>query len=127
MCPGHGLLYPRRSPMMKQIALGNSLLSASRLAYGCWRVAGTWNAQEVKPDAPARGKEAIRAAFEAGYTLFDHADIYCDGMGEKIFGEFLKENPGARGQVLIASKCGIRKMNEPKPGAPYRYDFSASY
>jgi len=32
-----------------------------------------------------------------------------------------------RERVVIATKCGIRKPGEPKPGSPYRYDFSADY
>jgi predicted oxidoreductase len=32
-----------------------------------------------------------------------------------------------RGQVLIATKCGIRKAGSPHGNAPYRYDFSADY
>jgi predicted oxidoreductase len=73
------------------------------------------------------GRAAVIAAYEAGYTLFDHADIYCDGEAEKIFGVALKEISGMRERVVIASKCGIRKPNEPQPGAPYRYDFSGDY
>jgi predicted oxidoreductase len=99
----------------------------SRLAYGCWRIAGTWNPAEVAPQSEVQGRAAVIAAYEAGYTLFDHADIYCDGVPERIFGQVLKEIPGMRGQVLIASKCGIRRPGEPKPDAPYRYDFSAEH
>lgn len=102
-------------------------MSCSRLAYGCWRIAGTWNSAEVAADAHAGGRRAVLAAFEAGYTLFDHADIYCDGVAEEIFGQVLKEVPGMRQQVVIATKCGIRKPGEPKPDAPYRFDFSGDH
>lgn len=112
---------------MKTISLGSSSLTASRLAYGCWRLAGTWNSNEVKSDAEAAGQRAVIAAYEAGYTLFDHADIYCDGVAERIFGQALKEVAGMRGRVVIATKCGIRKPGEPTADAPYRYDFSADY
>jgi predicted oxidoreductase len=112
---------------MNTIPLGSSSLTASRLAYGCWRLAGTWNSDEVKPDAEAAGRRAVLAAHEAGYTLFDHADIYCDGVAERIFGETLLEVSGMRERVVVATKCGIRKSGEPTPGAPYRYDFSADY
>jgi predicted oxidoreductase len=112
---------------MKTIALGASSLHAGRLAYGCWRIAGTWNGAEVTPEGRKLGRRAVLAAYEAGYTLFDHADIYCDGEAEKVFGQALKEVSGMRERVLIASKCGIRKPGEPKPDAPYRYDFSAAY
>jgi predicted oxidoreductase len=69
----------------------------------------------------------VLAAYEAGYRLFDHADIYCDGMAERIFGEVLKEVPELRPQVLIATKCGIRWAGDPEPNAPHRFDFSAAH
>jgi len=112
---------------MKTVLLGNSSLACSPLAYGCWRIAGTWNPAEVKPEAQASGRRAVLAAYEAGYTLFDHADIYCEGMAETIFGRVLKEEPAMRDRILIATKCGIRKLGEPKPDSPYRYDFSGEH
>ena len=93
----------------------------SRLAYGCWRIAETAEAGNTT------GRLAILAAHEAGYTLFDHADIYCDGRAEEAFGKVLQEIAGFRDRVLIATKCGIRKPGDPKPGAPYRFDFSAAH
>lgn len=112
---------------MKTVTLGRSSLVTTRLAYGCWRLAGTWDAALVGPDRRAHGQAAVLAAFEAGYTLFDLADIYCDGVAESIFGEALKAAPDVRGRIVIASKCGIRKPGVPHGNAPYRYDFSASY
>ncbi len=66
------------------------------------------------------------AAYEAGFTLFDHADVYCDGVAEEIFGRALRKVEGMRERIIIANKCGIRMANE-LAGAPYRYDFSADY
>jgi predicted oxidoreductase len=71
-----------------------------------------------------RGKQAIRAAVDAGYTLFDHADIYGGGQSESVFGEVLRETPGLRDRLLIQSKCGIRIADD---SGPQRYDFSAGY
>src|SRR5688572_10163220 len=112
---------------MKKIALGNSSVVSSRLAYGCWRIAGTWDPAAVTPDAIDRGRQAVLAAYDAGYTLFDHADIYCDGVSETIFGQVLKKVPGMRPQIVIATKCALRKSGEPTPDAPFRYDFSAEH
>src|SRR6266566_3229463 len=98
---------------MKTIVLGNSSLSSSRLAYGCWRIAGTWNSAEVTTEAETNGRRAVQTAYDCGYTLFDLADIYCDGVAEKILGQALKESPGLRKGILIATKCGIRKSGEP--------------
>ena len=74
-----------------------------------------------------KGKRAIHAAVDAGYTLFDHADIYGNGECEKLFGEVLRESPDLRDRVLIASKCGIRMPGDPGPEDPARYDFSPSH
>ena len=83
---------------MQTVSLGGSPLKVSRLAYGCWRIA-----------APGvDGPRAIRAAVEAGFTLFDHADIYGGGVCEEVFGGVMKESPELRHRLFIASKCGIR-------------------
>jgi predicted oxidoreductase len=112
---------------MQTVHLGRSSLVASRLAYGCWRIAGTWEASKVAPEDLVSGRKAVVSAFECGYTLFDLADIYCDGVCESIVGQALKEVSGMRQRVLIATKCGIRKKSDPAPDSPYRYDFSAEH
>jgi predicted oxidoreductase len=112
---------------MQQIPLGVSSLYGSRLAYGCWRVAGTWNPAEVTAASRAAGQRAIAAAYEAGYTVFDNADIYCGGEAERILGETLRSVSGMRDKVVIVTKCGIRFAGSPRPDSPQRYDFSASH
>lgn len=112
---------------MQSVQLGKSPLTGSRLAYGCWRIAGTSEAAKVTPEAETAGRNAVLAAFEAGYTLFDLADIYCEGACERIFGRALKEARGMRKRVLIATKCGIRRKGDPNPDSPYRYDFSSGH
>ena len=93
---------------MQSVRLSDSQLLCSRMGYGCWRIAG-WEGAECTPERELHGRQAVVAAFEAGFTLFDHADIYSDGMGETIFGKVLKEIPEFRGRAIIASKCGIRR------------------
>ena len=112
---------------MKTVQLGNSTLTCARLAYGCWRIAGSWDPAGVTPESKAQGRRAVLAAFEAGYTLFDHADIYCGGLAESLFGEVLKEVPGMRERILIATKCGIRFAGDPLPESPFRYEFTAEH
>ncbi len=99
---------------MQTITVGSSDVIASRLAYGCMRIA----------DDRDRGKRAIHAAVDAGYTLFDHADVYGGGDSETLFGEVLRESPGLRDRVLVQGKCGIRVADE---HGPQRYDFSRDY
>jgi predicted oxidoreductase len=106
---------------MKTQRLGASSLESTRLGYGCWRIAETEEAGRTT------GRAAVLAAFEAGVTLFDHADIYCGGRAESAFGAVLGEVSGMRERVLIATKCGIRPAGQPDAGAPFRYDFSAEH
>ena len=112
---------------MQTISLGKSPLRTSRLAYGLWRVAGIRGAADVTPDIRAAGRNAIVAVYEAGYTLFDNADIYCEGEAERFLGAAFKEVSGLREHVLVATKCGVRRSGEPKPDSPARYDFSKEH
>jgi predicted oxidoreductase len=111
---------------MQTMTLGKSSLRMSRLAYGCWRLADTSNASKSKSEIWAAGKRAVIAAYDAGYTFFDHADIYGGGETEKIFGEWLRENPGMRDKISIVTKCGVRRPDDP-PGSPYHYNLSGEY
>jgi len=112
---------------MRTIELGKSGLKSSVLAYGCWRLAGTWSPAEVTADVEAAGRKAIHAAYEAGYTFFDNADIYTSGVCERILGQALKEMPGMRERVIVATKGGIRRPGDPHPGSPHRYDSSREH
>lgn len=105
---------------MQTVSVGGSGLVSSRLIYGCMRMVGDGTSNDV-----AHGKAAVYAAFDAGYTHFDHADIYADGRCEAAFGEILREAPGMRDQILITSKCGIRFAEE--NGTPKRYDSSKQH
>ena len=90
---------------MKTLLLGKSSVRSSRIGFGCWRIAETEEAGRTT------GRAAIIAAYEAGYTLFDHADIYCEGRAEKAFGAVLREVAGMRGAVVIATKCEIGRAH----------------
>jgi predicted oxidoreductase len=86
------------------------------IAWGMWRFAGA----DV---SVARAR--VDAAFEAGVTLFDTADIYgCDtpdgfGSAEALLGKVFAEAPGLRDKMVLATKGGIIL------GVPY--DSSAAY
>ena len=92
---------------MQTIELGKSGRMSSRLAYGCMRIAGDGGAADRE-----KGKLAIRAALDNGYTVFDHADIYGDGACEELFGELLQESPGLRDDIVLVGKCGVRLWGE---------------
>ena len=88
---------------------------ACRLGYGCMRISGD----------RAKGRAAVIAAYEAGYRLFDHADIYGGGACESLFGEILREVPGMRQAIVLQGKVGIRKAAG--KGQPGQYDFSREH
>jgi predicted oxidoreductase len=106
--------------LLETIKLGGSGPSSSRLAYGCMRLGG------IGSDSK-RGLRALQAAVDAGFTLFDHADIYGGGQCEELFGQFIKASPRLRDSLTVLTKCGIRRAGEPADSSPGRYDFSADY
>ena len=112
---------------MKTQVLGKSALVSSRLAYGCMRISGADPRERMTSEHETAARAAILTAFEAGYTHFDHADIYGNGLCEEIFGRVLRDVPGLRDQIVIASKCGIRWRGDPDPSAPHRWDFSKEH
>jgi predicted oxidoreductase len=95
--------------------LGKSGITVSPLAWGMWRLEG-------EDTAPVRA--LIDAAFEAGITLFDTADIYGFGgpgfgTAEELFGRALAEDASLRDRMVIATKGGITP--------PVPYNSSAGY
>ncbi|HVF94264.1 MAG TPA: aldo/keto reductase, partial [Sphingomonas sp.] len=90
--------------------LGKSGISVGPVAWGMWRFAGA---------GVDTGRRLIEAAFAAGVTLFDTADIYgFDGTGgfgdaESLLGEVFAATPGLRSRMVLATKGGIT------PPVPY--------
>lgn len=81
---------------MKNIKIGN--MNASAVSLGCMRMAGL---EKNQVDA------IINTALDNGINYFDHADIYGGGDSERLFGEYLARNKGARQNMLIQTKCAI--------------------
>ncbi len=85
---------------MKQLTIGTSSLKASEISLGCMRMAG----MEHKPtDA------LIRTSMDAGINFYDHADIYGGGKSEEVFAASIARLGIERDQLILQSKCGIRK------------------
>ena len=59
-----------------------------------------------------KSHESIKAAFDAGYTLFDLSDVDSDGLLEEVFDRTLKEVSGMRDRIVIATMCGIRERGD---------------
>lgn len=85
---------------MNKLELGNSGLQASEISLGCMRMD-----QLSKQDA----NRMIQLSLELGIDMFDHADIYGGGASEEIFTDAIQMNPSIRSEMILQSKCGIRK------------------
>ncbi|MBP1044708.1 aldo/keto reductase [Enterococcus sp. BWM-S5] len=83
---------------MKKIQFGTSDLTAASVILGCMRMNDA--------EAPQR---VLETAYEHGIDFFDHADIYGGGECETIFGKALKDSSISRDDIIIQTKCGIRK------------------
>ncbi|OAM87798.1 aldo/keto reductase [Termitidicoccus mucosus] len=100
---------------------------SSRLIYGCMRLGARWDSSPLTDGQRHAAFAAIDAALAAGMTFFDHADIYCHGKSELVFGEYLRAHPGLRRRLTLQSKCGIRFADESGSGDPHRFDFSREH
>lgn len=94
---------------MKYITINQDIPKCSEVGIGCMRI-NACSSSEVET--------IIQTALDAGINFFDHADIYGGGKSEELFGEWLLKNPEKRKDIVIQSKCGIRKGY---------YDFSKEY
>ncbi|MGZ7185998.1 aldo/keto reductase, partial [Streptococcus pyogenes] len=84
---------------MKQI-LGSTDLEVARIALGCMRMA------DLESTEAAR---VLETSMEKGMNFFDHADIYGGGQSEVRFAQAVKDLGIKREEMIIQSKCGIRK------------------
>jgi predicted oxidoreductase len=89
---------------------------------------GSWDANASIPtEARERAKVAIETVLELGWDFFDHADIYCRGKSETLFGELIREMKIPRESIIVQDKCGIRFPGQPNESDPHRYDFSKAH
>jgi aryl-alcohol dehydrogenase-like predicted oxidoreductase len=70
----------------------------------------------------ANAVRVIHAALDAGMTWIDTADVYClddgdIGYGERLVARALRERKGARDDVMVATKGGLRR-----PGGRWESD-----
>ncbi len=85
---------------MKTLPIGTSTLNASEISLGCMRIA----------DMETSAVDAlVKTAVDVGINFFDHADIYGGGLSEEVFAHSVQRLGFPRSQLILQSKCGIRK------------------
>jgi aryl-alcohol dehydrogenase-like predicted oxidoreductase len=89
---------------VEQRALGRSGLVVSRLALGTM----TWGRDTDEDEAAMQ----LTAFVDAGGTLVDTADVYCDGESERVLGHLLADVV-PRADVLVATKAAGRTGTGP--------------
>ena len=85
---------------MKQRQLGPDGPMVSAIGFGCLSFGGMFGATDE-----ATSHAALDAAWEAGITFYDTANIYGMGVSETVLGTWLAD----RGHpAVLATKVGIR-------------------
>lgn len=96
---------------MQKIDIVKGPSGVSRLILGCMRMPQLSEKEAVN---------IIRAAYDLGINYFDHATCYGDGQAEERFGQAFPKTGIKREDVIVQSKCGIRKDNS-------TFDWTKSY
>ncbi len=91
-------------------------IKSSPMGFGSWAIGGPFAAPNGQPLGwgvvdDDESIAAVRAAFEAGITLFDTANVYGTGHAERILARALA---GHRDEVVLATKWGNTMQEETK-------------
>ncbi|MFB3816312.1 MAG: aldo/keto reductase [Candidatus Methylomirabilales bacterium] len=108
---------------MRYRKFGTTDLTASEVGFGVWTVGTSmWG---IKDEAAGIG--LLRRAFDLGITFYDTADVYGDGLGERILA---KAFAGKRDAVVYSTKFGYDFYAHPgvQPGQRERpQDWSPAF
>jgi aryl-alcohol dehydrogenase-like predicted oxidoreductase len=77
---------------------------AGVIGLGTWQLGADWGTVSEE-----EAHATLQAAYDAGVTFFDTADVYGDGRSEQFLGSFRKARPA----ITIATKMGRRVAQEP--------------
>src|SRR4051794_2376244 len=94
-CTADQTSEPRSLPRMEKRELGDSGVQVSTVALGSWLTYSGGIGRE-------QTEACTRAAFDAGITLFDTANVYGTGAAETAWGEILSDYP--RERYVLATK-----------------------
>ena len=85
---------------MQYRELGRTGWKVSALSFGAWAIGGTWGPVEEEESLAA-----LRSALDMGVNFFDTADVYGDGLSEKLIAKLRRETSQP---IHIATKAGRR-------------------
>lgn len=90
---------------MKKVSLSDSGPKVSEAIYGFWR----WKDEGASTTASI--EKTVNLCLDLGVNTFDHADIYGNFAVEEHFGKVIKNKSFKREDIVLFSKCGIRKSD----------------
>jgi aryl-alcohol dehydrogenase-like predicted oxidoreductase len=105
---------------MEQRPLGSTGLTVSALGFGCGAVGGLMVRGE-----PAKQRQAVVRALDAGITYFDTAAQYGDGRSETNLGRVMREL-GAWSRVVVGTKVRLSADQLVDPARAIRGSLKAS-
>lgn len=96
---------------MNYRTLGKTGLKVSEISLGTWQVGGKWGSDFNEKTA----EEIINTAIDHGINFIDTADVYSNGLSEKVVGKVVRSRAE---DVYIATKCG--RQLQPHTNAAYQ-------
>jgi aryl-alcohol dehydrogenase-like predicted oxidoreductase len=90
-------------------ALGTQGLTVSAIGLGLMGMSQSYGTAEERDEGESIA--TIHRALELGVTFLDTAEAYGPYTNEELLARALKERPGARDRVVIATKFGFRIEN----------------
>ena len=84
---------------MRYRRLGETALDVSEIGFGVWTVGTSWWGRIEESD----GVRLLQQAFDLGVNLFDTADTYGEGYGERIVAKALRKQ---RHEIILCTKFG---------------------
>jgi aryl-alcohol dehydrogenase-like predicted oxidoreductase len=85
---------------MQYRELGRTGWKVSALSFGAWAIGSAWGQVDDKESLAA-----LHKSIEMGVNFFDTADVYGDGLSERLVAKLRKES---REKLYIATKAGRR-------------------
>jgi aryl-alcohol dehydrogenase-like predicted oxidoreductase len=85
---------------MEYRKLGRTDLKVSSISFGSWAIGGSWGNVDEK-----QSMDALNKAVDMGVNFFDTADVYGDGVSERLVSKLRKERSE---EIYIATKAGRR-------------------
>jgi aryl-alcohol dehydrogenase-like predicted oxidoreductase len=85
---------------MQYRELGRTGWKVSALSFGAWAIGSAWGQVDDKESLAA-----LHKSIEMGVNFFDTADVYGDGLSERLVAKLHKES---REKLYIATKAGRR-------------------